>query len=320
MRRVAAAFALAPFLLAAAQAPTNGTARAVPTAPAAKAAPAARSAPAVIAWANRADAHVAEARTRTLAAASARGLALPADFIAWVDANPIRQATVFGCCRDPLPVLLALRSLEIDLGADVVRERYPQLALAFALEASYRAVRTNASPWNDGDEAAADELPDVSPRALLQLTIPGDPRVRVDTKPVDRPLDRDDHIINFLEDHPQIEVEVETRELPPLEYDERGVAKPRGKAIAVKKIVVRELYAADVIASAALQAEFMSYMTERGHPDVKLDCGDGAVAWRSTEAISDGDLRKRIAAAHELFQAAYRAKGRMPNERDRAPT
>jgi hypothetical protein len=30
--------------------------------------------------------------------------------------------------------------------------------------------------------------------------------------------------------------------------------------------------------------------------------------------------RKRIAAAHELFQAAYRATGRMPAERDAAPT
>jgi len=271
-------------------------------------------------WSARAVAHVADARARTLADAAARGLSLPADFVAWVDADPVRQATVFGCRRDPLPVLLALRSLELDLGADVVRQRHPQLALAFAIEASYRAARPGASPWNDGDEAAADALPDVSPRPPLQLTIPGDPRVRVDTKAKDRPLDRDDHVVNFLEDHPPIEVEVESRELPPLEYDERGVAKPRGKAVAVKKKVVRELYAADVIASSALQAEFMAYMAERGHPDVKLDCGERAVHWRSTEAIGDGALRQRIAAAHELFQAAYRAKGRMPKERDRAPT
>lgn len=306
MRRLAAASLSGSFLLAfaAAQGPAAGAAPAGVTAT----------------WSVRAAAHVADARERTLAAAAARGLALPADFVAWVDADPVRQTTVYGCRRDPLPVLLALRSLEIDLGADVVRQRHPQLALAFAIEASYRAVRPGASPWNDGDEAAADGPPDVSPRPPLQLTIPGDPRVRVDTKAKDRPLDRDDHVVNFLEDHPPIEVEVETRELPPLEYDERGVAKPRGKAVAVKKKVVRELYAADVIASAALQAEFAAYMAERGHPDVKLDCGERAVHWRSTEAIGDGGLRQRIAAAHELFQAAYRAKGRMPKERDRAPT
>ena len=32
------------------------------------------------------------------------------------------------------------------------------------------------------------------------------------------------------------------------------------------------------------------------------------------------DLRKRIVAAHQLFEHAYRAKGRMPAERDAAPT
>jgi hypothetical protein len=53
---------------------------------------------------------------------------------------------------------------------------------------------------------------------------------------------------------------------------------------------------------------------------VSIDCGDGAVRWNSTEAIEDGGLRARIKAAHELFHAAYRAKGRMPEERDPAPS
>jgi hypothetical protein len=53
---------------------------------------------------------------------------------------------------------------------------------------------------------------------------------------------------------------------------------------------------------------------------VRLECGDGAVGWNSTDAVNDDELRKRIAAAHEMFQAAYRAKGRMPAERDAAPT
>jgi hypothetical protein len=64
-------------------------------------------------------AFVRAARDRTLAAAAAKGITLPADFVAWVDADPVRRASVYGCRQDPLPVLLALRSLDIDLGADL---------------------------------------------------------------------------------------------------------------------------------------------------------------------------------------------------------
>jgi hypothetical protein len=87
----------------------------------------------------------------------------------------------------------------------------------------------------------------------------------------------------------------------------------------VTKKVMRQLVAADVIASRALQAEFNAYMQAHGQ-DVRLDCGDGAVRWNSTDAVHDTALRKRIADAHEMFHAAYRAKGRMPAERDAAPT
>ncbi|MFM8733491.1 MAG: hypothetical protein ACKOGJ_13465, partial [Phycisphaerales bacterium] len=106
--------------------------------------------------------------------------------------------------------------------------------------------------------------------------------MRVDTTDASRPLDRGDHIINFLEQ--------------------------------------RSIAGADVIASATLQREFNAYMATHGHPEVSIDCGDGAVRWNSTEAIADAALRERIKAAHELFHAAYRAKGRMPAQRDRAPT
>ncbi|MBL8725328.1 MAG: hypothetical protein JNK49_14875 [Planctomycetes bacterium] len=260
-------------------------------------------------------------RERTLAAVASRGLELPADFVAWIDRDPVRQATVYGCRREPLPVLLMLRSLEIDLGAEVVRGEFEPQALAFAMHAAYAAPRAAASPWNDGDHAAAlDWLPDVTPRPPLELSIPGDPRRWVDTKAADRVLDRDDHIVNFLEDHAPIEVEVEAEELPPLEYDERGVAKPRGKARKVKQKVLRGLVGADVIASASLQREFGAYLAARGHPEVQIDCGERAVHWFATEAVGDPALRQRIAAAHELFVTAYRNKGRLPQERDRAPT
>lgn len=264
---------------------------------------------------------VQQQRDRTLAAVAGRGLELPADFVAWVDADPTRQATVYGCRREPLPVLLMLRSLEIDLGPEIVRGEFEPLALAFAMHASYARPRAAASPWNDGDhDPAGDWLPDVTPRPPLQLVIPGDPRQPVDTKATDRPLDVDDHIVNFLQDHAPIEVEVDVEELPPLEYDERGVAKPRGKARQVRKKVTRGLVAADVIASAALQQEFHAYLAAHGHPEVRIDCGDQVVHWHATAAVADAGQRQRIAAAHERFVRAYRNKGLLPAARDRAPT
>jgi hypothetical protein len=272
-------------------------------------------------WSSRTESYLGAARDRTLEAANARGIALPKDFLAWIDGDAIVRTTVYGCRADALPVLLKLRSLEIDLGEDAVRRDYTQLALAFAIQDSYAKRGDQGTPWNDADGAQNPEaLPDVSPRAPISLEIPGDPRERVDTKDASRALDRDDHIVNFLEDHPEIEEEIEIKELPPLEYDERGIAKPQRAAVAVKKKIKRPLRAADVIASRALQQEFNAYMSAHGHPEVTIDCGERAVFWGSTAAISDKSLRDRIAEAHELFHDAYRAKGRMPAARDRAPT
>ena len=287
---------------------------------AAAAMPAGAVAPLGSSWNSRADQYVAAARTRTLDECKAKGIVLPKDFLAWIDRDPVLRASVYGCRNNPLPVLLALRSLEIDLGEKTVRTDYPQLALAFAIQDSYAKRTPKAGGWNDADGAVApDSLPDVSPRAPLVLNIPGDPRVPVDTKDSKRTLDRDDSIVNFLEDHAPIEVDVKAQELPPLEYDSKGIAKPRGQAVEVTRKMARPLVAADVIASAGLQREFNAYMEAHGQ-SVRLECGDGAVGWNSTDAVNDDELRKRIAAAHEMFQAAYRAKGRMPAERDAAPT
>jgi len=282
---------------------------------------AAAVAPASTTWSSRTEAYIDAARNRTLEAAEAKGIELPRDYLAWIDGDPVVRMSVYGCRADALPVLLKLRSLEIDLGEDTVRRDYTQLALAFAIQDSYAKRGDQGTPWNDADGAKSPEaLPDVSSRTPLSLEIPGDPRVRVDTKDPSRPLDRDDHIINFLEDHPEIEEEIEVKELPPLEYDDKGIAKPQRAAVAVKKKIKRPLRAADVIASRALQEEFNAYMATHGHPEVKIDCGERAVFWGSTAAISDKALRDRIAEAHELFHDAYRAKGRMPAARDRAPT
>jgi len=264
---------------------------------------------------------IAEARTRTLDALRERKIELPAEFVAWVDKTPVVRNTVYGCRKDPLPVLLALRSLEIDLGEDIVRRDYTQLALAFAMQDSYAARGAQGTGWNDGDGAKSpDALPDVSPRPRLELVIPGDPRKPVDTKDPARTLDKYDHIINFLEDHAPIEADKQVKEQPPLEYDDKGVAKPQGKPVKVVKKEERPLCGADVIASAALQREFNAYMAEHGFADVSIDCGDQVVSWYAKEAVGDKEQRARIKAAHDLFHDAYRAKGRMPAERDRAPT
>ena len=266
-------------------------------------------------------AHVEAARMRTLAACEAKGLTLPPDFLAFVDGDPLVRTSVYGCRQDPLPVLLALRSLEIDLGKDVVRREYTQLALAFAIQRSYQKPSSKASGWNDGDNESPDNtLPDIGERAPLVLTIPGDPRVPVDTKDQARALDRDDHIVNFLEGHAEIEADLRVTELPPLEYDDKGIAKPQGKAVQVVKKVRRQPLGADVIASVPLQTEFNAYMAAHGHPDVRIDCGERVVHWYSESAVDDDARRKQIATAHELFHTAYRNKGRMPAERDRAPT
>ena len=265
--------------------------------------------------------HVADARALTLQTCRDRGIELPADFIAWIDGDPVLQASVYGCREDPLPVLLGLRSLEIDLGKEIVRDEYTQLAIAFALSGSYAASDRTAATWNDGDVGRPDGvLPDVTPRSRLILECPSDPRIPVDTKDPNRALDVFDHVINFLEDHPLIEVEVEVEELPPLEYDDRGIAKPRGKAVRVRKTIERGLVGADVIASADLQTRFNAYMASHGHPEVVLECGDRVVHHESRDAVRDKDLRASIKAAHDLFHDAYRAKGRMPAERDASPT
>ena len=60
--------------------------------------------------------YLVDARKQTLATCRERGLELPPDFLAWIDRDPARRASVYGCRADPLTVLLALRSLEIDLG------------------------------------------------------------------------------------------------------------------------------------------------------------------------------------------------------------
>ncbi|MCP5533604.1 MAG: hypothetical protein H7A49_16045 [Akkermansiaceae bacterium] len=253
------------------------------------------------------EAWLAHSKQQALNEIRAAGKQLPDDFLAWIDADPVVRATVYGARKNPANVLLMLRSLELDLGTKAVREDFTQLALAMAV------VHADKGPEADLRE-----------RDLLELVIPGDPRQRVDTRDPKRQLDRNDHIINFLE---SITIEEEVvvghrEEPPPLKYDDRGVAIPQPKnaknvKVPVTETSTRTLYAADVIASRELQEKFNTYMKEHGE-DVSIDCGDQVVHWKSTAAVRAE--RKAINDALVMFRTAYEEKGLLPKARDASPT
>ena len=230
---------------------------------------------------------------------------LPADFLAWIDSNPIVAATVYGARKDAAGVLCMLRSLELDLGRDVVRRDYTQLALAMAVVES----RNGATA-------------DLNSRPLLQLTIPGDPRRPVDTHAKDRPLDVNDHIINFLEDHAPIEGDNFGGRKGPLEF----VKGPQGVPIidekkssaGDRKTIKRPVLAVDVMESKALQEEFNAYMANHGQ-SVRIDCGDQLMSPNMHANIAD-PYSDGVKKATELFRVAYEAKGRLPKDRDAVST
>ncbi|MEO5716356.1 MAG: hypothetical protein ABIT37_22945 [Luteolibacter sp.] len=252
-------------------------------------------------------AFLAAAKARALADLSSAGKSLPADFLAWVDGDPIVQGTVYGARPNAANILLMLRSLEIDLGPEIVRKDYTQLALAMAVVHAAKGPEAN-----------------LAPRERLKLVISGDPRQLVNTTAPNRPLDLNDHIINFLNTN-TLEEEVvvgQKEELPPLRYDAKGVAIPPAKnakpvKVPIKEMRTRTLYAADVMASKAWQEKFNAYMKEKGQT-VSIDCGDKVIFWKSTSAV--GAESKNISAAFKLFRAAYEEKGLLPKARDPFPS
>ncbi len=253
------------------------------------------------------NAYLAFAKAQARRDVQAAGKTLPADFIAWVDSDPVVSTTVYGSRASAANILLMLRSLEIDLGQDAVRKTYTQLALATAV------VHAKLGP-----EA------DLKPRPPLKLTIGGDPRQPVDTKDPKRPLDLNDHIINFLNDHTLVEDVVvgQREELPELKYDNKGIAIPapkgKPKKVNITEKRTRSLYAADVLASADLQKQFNAYMKAKGQT-VQIDCGEKIVHWNSHDAVK-GEDNKKVDAAYRLFKTAYEAKGLLPAARDPFPS
>jgi hypothetical protein len=253
------------------------------------------------------EAWLVHARETALKEITSAGKSLPTDFLAWIDSDPIVRATVYGARQNAANVLLMLRSLEIDLGQETVRKQYTQLTLSLAI------VHADKGPQAD-----------LTNRGLVRIVIPGDPRVPVDTKDSNRKPDRNDHIINFLNSN-TIEEEVvigQKEEPPPLKYDDKGIAIPPPKNAKPVKVPIiekrtRTLYAADVLASRALQEKFNAWMKERGE-DVSIDCGDQVVHWKSTAAVRAE--RKAINDAFVMFRTAYEEKGLLPKARDASPT
>lgn len=253
------------------------------------------------------EAWLAHAKEKALRDITSAGKSLPADFLAWIDGDPIVRATVYGARQNAANVLLMLRSLEIDLGQETVRKNYTQLALSLAI------VHADKGPQAD-----------LANRGLVKIVIPGDPRVPVDTKAPNRKLDRNDHIINFLNANTiEEEIVVGQKEEPaPLKYDDKGIAIPPPKNAKPVKVPITEkrtrtLYAADILASRALQEKFNAYMKEHGE-DVSIDCGDQVVHWKSTAAVRAE--RKNINDAFVMFRTAYEEKGLLPKARDASPS
>jgi len=254
------------------------------------------------------DAFLAYAKAQARADLKAQGKSLPKEFLAWVDADPDVERAVY-CAHDkPSDVLVLLYSLRLDWGRARF-QTYRQLALAAAIVHAKRQFQG-----------------DITPRSPLKILIGGDPRKPVNTKESGRTLDKNDHIINFLDENTiEEEVVIGYKDAAgELKYDSRGIAIPaskkkrKSKKVPVTEKRLRTLYAADVLASKALQARFNAYMKSKGHP-VEIDCAERVVHWKSRDMVR-GQMRKNIAAAFKLFREAYEAKGLLPAGRDPAPS
>jgi hypothetical protein len=252
-------------------------------------------------------AFLAYAKSQAQADLKAQGKSLPEEFLAWIDADPEIEGGVYGAHDKSSDVLLQLYSLRLDLGRARF-EKYRQLALATAIV-----------------HAKRDSKADITPRGPLEIAIDGDPRKLINTKEAGRKLDKNDHIINFLNDNTlEEDVVVGHKEVvPELKYDKRGIAIPAPKRRKPKKVPIiekreRSLYACDVLASRALQTRFNAYMKSKGHT-VDIDCGDRIIHWKSRDAVR-GQQKKNIAAAYKMFRTAYEAKGLLPAQPDPVPS
>lgn len=243
----------------------------------------------------------AKAKARAELKASQREL--PEEFMRWVESDPERMLAVYCCRAEAARVLVMLRSLELDLGREDARgSKFNQLVLATAIACANHA-----------------ESVDLKDRKPLTLTIPADPRVRVNTKDPKRTLDKYDHIINFLEDHAPIAgglaggLSWALPEIAVSRQDDLASGSKKEAFSLAHKIPAttkRVLIAADVFASATLQAEFNAYMKAKGFPDVNIDCGDKIIHAGLIDGVK-GPHASGILSAYRLFKKAYELKGRL---------
>jgi hypothetical protein len=235
-------------------------------------------------------AYLTWAKAQALGVIAGAGQSLPADFLAWVDGDAVVSATVYGISTNAAERLVVLRSLEIDLGREEVRDKHLQLALALADKYARLVDPATLSNTNLGVS--------LQERGRFELRIPGDPRVRVNTHPADRPLDLNDHIINFLEANPVTNETKVTREV-------------NGEKVQVVETNARPVHAYEVMSQPKLQEAFNQYMKEHGQ-EVSIDCGDSISPWSKKKG--------GIMSAFNLFLAAYQAKGLLPQRGDPVPT
>ncbi len=90
-------------------------------------------------------AYLAWAKAQALADIQAAGKALPKDFLAWVNKDPIIEATVYGSRPQAAPVLMELCALWLDMGPKDAA-KYKQLLLAAAVAASDEGANADLSP------------------------------------------------------------------------------------------------------------------------------------------------------------------------------
>ena len=257
---------------------------------------------------------IAVRKKQALAEIARAGCALPDDFLAWVDSDPAVATTVYGLATPgssptgkfvekkgrqepvmgpdaPSQRLVFLRSLEMDLGVEEVRRKHTQMALAFT---HFNAGCVDkASMSNDARKVS------LKPRGLIKLEIPTDPRVRIDTRAKDRTLDINDHIINFMEDHPVV-------------TEKKVVKEENGKKIEAIETQSRPRHAHEVYSDPEMVGKFNAYMTGHGFP-MNLDSTNCKVV----PAHWGGG--KDVIKAYRIFLTAYMEKGLLPKAGDPRP-
>ena len=252
-------------------------------------------------------AYLAMVRAETDRALAAEGKTPPPEFMAWVKKDPLIEATVYGTRPQADRILLELCALWLDIGAKK-SATYKQLLLAAAVVCA-----------DDGPKA------DISPRKPMTLAIPQAP-MPANTEATDRPLDDNDHVINWMKANP-IESQVQEgfkRVVEPAEFEidpKNRFKKPvLKKPATVKKeanMVMRKHAASpkEVIMDTVYRNRFNEYMQAKGS---RLALHTGTMDF--SDVTESPEKMKVFLADMAVFTNAYAAKGFYPAKRDPLPS